>query len=246
MSLTLPPGPLATSSPNETNYSIDGPRHRLLMTPFPRRVRAQVAGHTVLDTVDGGLVHESNMLPVLYIPVADVDTDVLVRTEHTTHCPFKGDATYWSVRIGDRLVDNVAWAYEQPLPEVPWLFGRLAFYFDRLDRWLDEDEEVVGHLRDPFHRVDVRRSERKVQVRVGLTIVAESTTAKVVSETGMPNRWYIPRDDVRLDVLERVEHDQPLPIQGPGELLELRRRRHRCRRRRVVLRGPLRRRSTGR
>jgi uncharacterized protein (DUF427 family) len=217
MSLTLPPRPLESSAPTETNYSIDGPRHRLLLTPFPRRVRAEVGGHTVLDTVDGGLLHESNLLPALYVPVTDVDTGVLVRTDHTTHCPFKGDASYWSIRVGDRTLDNVVWAYEHPLPEAGWLSGRMAFYFDRLDRWLDEDEEVFGHLRDPFHRVDVRESQRLVQVRIGATVVAESTSAKVLSETGLPNRWYLPRRDVRLDLLDPSSTSTHCPYKGRAD-----------------------------
>lgn len=214
MSLTMPPGPLASAAPAETNYSIDGPRHRLLMTPFPRRVRAEAAGHTVLDSVDASLLHESNLVPALYVPTADVDHDVLVRTDHSTHCPFKGDATYWSIRVGDRTLDNVVWAYEQPLPEAAWLAGRMAFHVDRLDRWFDEDEEIFGHLRDPFHRVDVRASNRAVEVRIGQTLVAESTSAKVLSETGLPTRWYIPRDDVRLDVLSRSTTGTHCPYKG--------------------------------
>jgi uncharacterized protein (DUF427 family) len=214
MTLTLPPGPLATSPPTETNYSIEGPAHRLLLTPFPRRVRAEVGSHTVLDTVDGALLHESNLLPALYVPVADVDTDVLVRTDHHTHCPFKGDASYWSIRIGNRTLDNVVWAYEQPLPDVAWLRDRVSFYFDRLDRWFDEDEEIFGHVRDPFHRVDVRESQRLVQVRIGTTVVAESTSARVLSETGLPNRWYIPRRDVRLDLLTPSDTSTHCPYKG--------------------------------
>lgn len=214
MSLTMRPGPLASSPPTETNYSIDGPRHRLLMTPFPRRVRAEVAGHTVLDTVGGTLLHESNLLPVLYVPTSDVDTNVFVRTDHTTHCPFKGDASYWSIDVGDRKLENVAWDYERPLPEAPWLLGRVAFYFNRLDRWFDEDEEVFGHLRDPFHRVDVRESHRLVQVRIGLSIVAESTSAMVLSEAGLQNRWYLPRDDVRLDLFSPSNTSTHCPYKG--------------------------------
>lgn len=214
MTLTMPPGPLASSPPREANYSIDGPRHRLLLTSFPRRVRAEVAGHTVLDTVDGALLHESNLLPVLYVPTTDVDTSVFVRSSHTTHCPFKGDASYWSIHVGDRRLENVAWDYERPLPEVPWLLGRVAFYFDRLDRWLDEDEEIFGSFRDPFHRVDVRGSHRAVRVRIGLTVVAESTSPKVLSETGLPNRWYLPREDVRLELFSPSSTSTMCPYKG--------------------------------
>ena len=198
MTLTRPPGPLSTSPPAEANYTIDGPAHRLLLTPFSRRVRAELAGVTVFDTIEGALVHESNLLPVLYVPSADVDTSLLEPTDLTTHCPFKGDASYWSVRAGDRLAENAVWSYLEPIDSATWLRGRMAFYWVRLDRWFDEDEEVFGHLRDPYTRVDVRRSSRAVTVRVGDVVVAESTRAIVLSETGLPNRWYVPAEDTQL------------------------------------------------
>ena len=90
MTLTRAPGPLATAPPAEANYTIDGPAHRLLLTPFPRRVRAELAGVTVFDTIDGGLVHESNLLPVLYVPEADVDIGLLEPTDHQHALPVQG------------------------------------------------------------------------------------------------------------------------------------------------------------
>lgn len=200
MTLTLGTAPIGATSPEATNYTIEGPRHRLLMTPFPRRIRAEVAGVTVLDTVGGQLVHESNMLPVLYVPMEDVDMSLLEATDHSTHCPFKGDASYWTIRVGDRVVENAVWGYEQPLAEAPWLQGYVAPYFEKMDRWLDEDEQVFGHLRDPYHRVDARPSSRRVTVQANGETIAESTSAFVVSETGLPNRWYLPASDVQIEL----------------------------------------------
>lgn len=214
MSLTMPPGPLSTSPPKEVNYSIDGPRHRLLSTPFPRRVRALFGGATVFDTTEGSLLHESNMLPVLYVPEADIDDSLLERTDHTTHCPFKGDASYWSVVAGGRTAENAVWAYEEPFDEVSWLRGRYACYWDRLDQWFDEDEEVFVHLRDPYHRVDVRSSRRTVRVLIGDTEIARSCDAKVLSETALPNRWYLPLEDVRIELLERSGTTSRCPYKG--------------------------------
>lgn len=214
MTLTLGSAPLATTPPTETNYTIDGPKHRLLLTPFPRRVRAEFAGATVVDTTSGSLVHESNLLPVLYVPESDVDTSLLTPTDRSTHCPFKGDATYWHVNVGDRTAENAVWAYPDPLPAAPWLQGLMAFYWDRFDRWFDEDEEVFGHLRDPYHRVDVRPSSRSVRVTVGDLVVAESSSPMVLSETGLPNRWYLPPDDVRTDLLSASTTTSHCPYKG--------------------------------
>ncbi|MET0458273.1 MAG: DUF427 domain-containing protein [Ilumatobacteraceae bacterium] len=214
MSLTLRPGPLATNPPAEVNYTIDGPAHRLLLTPFPRRVRAELDGVTVFDTLDGALVHESNLLPMLYVPADDVDMSLLEPTELSTHCPFKGDASYWSVRVGDRVAENAVWSYLEPIEAAPWLEGRLAFYWDRLDRWFDEDEEVHGHLRDPYHRVDARPSSRTVTVRIGDVVVATSSNPVVVSETGLPNRWYVPARDISTELMVASSTPSHCPYKG--------------------------------
>jgi uncharacterized protein (DUF427 family) len=222
MSLTIPPGPLSGSPPEEVNYRIDGPAHRLFAHPFPRRVRAEVDGVTVLDTERGRLLHETGLGPVLYAPVEDVRQDLLEPTDHHTHCPFKGDASYWSVRVGDRVAENAVWGYPEPKPEAPWLAGWQAFYFDRVDAWYDEDERVFGHLRDPYHRVDVRRTSRSVRVtsKDG-QLLAETDRALLLSETGLPNRFYLPVDDVRTDLLTASDTHTHCPYKGDASYRSL-------------------------
>jgi uncharacterized protein (DUF427 family) len=199
MTLTFPGAPLASEPPLTTNYAIDGPRHRLLLHPFPRRVRARFAGEVVLDSTRGALLHESNILPRLYVPLEDVRADLLERTEHSTHCPFKGDASYWSVRVGDRVAQNAVWTYEEPIDEASWLRGLVSIYPEHMDAWLDEDEEVTG-LRDPYHRVDARRSSRRIEVRSDGEVLARSERPVVVAETGVPLRFYLPREDVAAEL----------------------------------------------
>ena len=235
MTLTLGRGPLSTDPPDEANYRIEGPRHRVLLTPFPRRVRAEFNGATVLDTSEGVLLHESNLLPVLYVPERDVQADLLRPTDHHTHCPFKGDASYWSIHVGDRVAENAVWSYPDPIESAPWLKGYLAFYFDRLDRWFDEAEEIFAHLRDPYHRVDVRQSSRGVRVTIGDVVVAESAAPLVLSETGLPNRHYLTPADVKMDVLEPSDSTSVCPYKGRAKYW--RHRRGARRRRRVVVSG---------
>jgi uncharacterized protein (DUF427 family) len=203
MTLTQPPGPLS-GRPAPANYAIDGPQHRLLMTDFPRRVRGELAGEVVIDTERAHLLHETGLRPQLYVPLADVRSDVLERTDHRTHCPFKGDASYRSIRVGDRVAENALWVYDEPLAQAAWLHGLAGCYLDRLDRWLDEDDEVPG-FRDPYHRVDVRRTGRHVEIRAHGATIADSRAALLLSETGLPNRFYLPRTDVAA------------PLHGPGE-----------------------------
>ncbi|HWN36605.1 MAG TPA: DUF427 domain-containing protein [Pseudonocardia sp.] len=214
MTLTRLPGPLAGSDDQLTNYQIEGPAHRLLMHPFPRRVRAEFAGETVLDTRAGVLVHETGLLPQLYVPEADLRADLLKSTDLQTHCPFKGDASYRSIHVGDRVAENAVWNYPDPIATASWLTGYAALYWGRVDRWRDEDDEAVGHLTDPFHRIDVRATSQRVRVLAGQTVVAESSQALLLSETGLPNRYYLPGTDIRAELLTPTDTRTVCPYKG--------------------------------
>lgn len=221
MTLTLSRGPLA-ARPAPGNYRIDGPAHRLFFDDFPRRVRARFAGETVLDTRRGKLLHETGLVPQLYVPWQDVRADLLARTDTRTHCPFKGDASYWALSAGERRADDAAWAYVEPLDGAAWLRDHVAFYWTSLDTWLDEDEEVRGHLRDPYHRVDVRAAAYRVRVVACGEIIAETTRPKVLSETGLPNRFYIHPEDVRREFLEESPKRTECPYKGSASYRSIR------------------------
>jgi uncharacterized protein (DUF427 family) len=222
VALTLGGGPLAARPPHTVNYRIDGPAHRLFWHDFPRRVRALFADQIVLDSHHAKLLHESNLLPQLYVPRADVNEELLEPTSHRTHCPFKGDAEYYSVRAGDRVAENAVWSYPAPTDDASWLAGYLAVYWESLDAWFDEGEEVFGHIRDPYHRVDVRGTDREVRVLAGDHVVAESRRAKLLSETGLPNRFYLPVEDVRTDLLEPSATHTVCPYKGTASYRALR------------------------
>lgn len=188
MSLTMGGGPLAHDAPATVNYRLESPRHALLLHPFPRRVRAELAGRTVLDSLRGALLHETALPPQLYVPAEDIDPGLLSPSDHTTHCPYKGDAAYWHLRVGERVVENAVWAYPEPTAEAAWLRGLSALYWTAADTWYDEDQAVQGHLRDPYHRVDTRPTSAAVRVTYGDLVLAESTAPRLLSETGLPNR----------------------------------------------------------
>ncbi len=228
MSLTLASGPLSRESLT-TNYRIEGPENLLLFQSFRRRVRAVLAGETVLDTRNGKLLHETGYNPQLYLPSRDLRQDLLVASDHATNCPFKGDATYWSIRVGDEVSEDAVWAYEHPREDASFLGGHVALYWDRVDHWLDEDERVDGHLPDPYHRLDARLSRGHVRVAVAGEPLADSTRSIVLSETGRSNRYYLPCEDVRTEVLEASHSQAVCPYKGRtsywnvrlgGELLE--------------------------
>ena len=215
MTLTMPGAPLSSHPTQSGNFTIRAPAHRLLFEAHPRRVRALVEGVTVLDSVAGRLLHESQMLPVLYAPLDDFAADALVASDTSTHCPFKGDARYWSLRVGERTVEDAVWGYPEPLEAARWLAGFAAMPFDAADTWLEEDEEVHGHLRDPYHRVDARPSSRRVEVRRGDAVVAASDGPVLVFETGLPTRAYLPREALADGVtLEPSETTSWCPYKG--------------------------------
>lgn len=212
MTLTLGTGPLGRGG-GDANYTFDGPAHRILFQPYQRRLRAIVGGEVVLDTTRAHLLHETGIAPVAYAPMEDF-TAPLTATQTTTHCPFKGDATYWTLRAGDREIADAVWGYEQPLERAPWLLGFGALYWEKADEWLVEEEPVLGHLRDPYHRVDVHESSRLAQVRAGGAVLVSSPRPKLVFETGLPARAYLPRGDVPPGVLEASETTSVCPYKG--------------------------------
>lgn len=221
MSLTLGPDrPLSSSGPTNVNYEVTGPAHRLFFGPFPRRIRAFLSGELVLDSRRAMLLHESNLMVVLYVPHEDV-LATLTPTEHTTHCPFKGDASYWNVTADGRTEENAVWGYLEPHSDASWLKGYVAFYWDRMDAWFDEDEETGTHPRDPYTRIDVRRTSRHVQVEVRGEVVAESRRALLLSEGPLPNRFYLPREDVPAHLLTVSSTHTYCPYKGTASYLNV-------------------------
>ena len=182
--------------------------------PGRKRVRAVLGGETVVDSTDVLLMFERGHLPVYYFPVADVREDLLEPSDHTSHCPRKGDATYHSVRAGDRFAENAVWRYLAPVPECPDISGHVAVYWNAMDSWWEEDDQVFVHARDPYKRVDVLRSSRHVRVELDGETVAETTRPLLLLETGLPERWYLPRADVREDVLRPSDTVTMCPYKG--------------------------------
>ena len=200
------------------NYDIlspnTGSEYTVVIEPSPRRVRVTFNGQTVADSIAMRIMHETRHLPVYYFPKGDVRMDLLEKSDHSSHCPHKGDASYMSVRVGDRIAENAMWYYQNPISSVPDLKGLVAFYWSKMDHWYEEDEEIFVHLRDPYKRVDTTASSRHVQVRLAGEIVADTKRAVFLFETGMPTRYYIPRQDVRADMLIASDLTTRCPYKG--------------------------------
>ena len=121
----------------------------------PRRVHVVFGGETIADSKRVLLVREALTVPAYYFPREDVRADLIVPTGHRTRCPYKGNASYWTVKVGNRVAENTAWSYLEPPPECAQIQGAMAFVWKMMDSWYEEKEEILVHPRDPYKRVDV-------------------------------------------------------------------------------------------
>ena len=111
-----------------------GPDHPIGISQYVGRVRAIFAGRTIADTTRALALTEARYPSVYYIPREDADMALLTHTAHASHCPYKGDASYFSVTADGRTAENAVWSYEQPYPAVAAIKDHLAFYPDRVDK----------------------------------------------------------------------------------------------------------------
>lgn len=190
------------------------PTHWVAVEPSPRRVRVVFADVTVADSQRVTLFRESRHIPVYYFPRDDVRTDLLAASDHVTEDSYKGAAYHWTLCVGGRVAEDAVWGYRAPLPEWPDRPAYFAFDWNKMDHWYEEDEEVFAHPRDPYHRVDVVQSSRHVRVMVAGEVVAESRRPRLLFETGHPTRYYLPVDDVRMDLLAPLSTHTRCPYKG--------------------------------
>ena len=112
---------------------LPGPDHPIAIEPARERVRVMLDGVAVADTTRALVLREAAYQPVFYIPREDTQLALLTRSAHTTHCPYKGDASYYTIRAGGRVSENAIWSYEEPYPAMRPIAGHLAFYPNRVD-----------------------------------------------------------------------------------------------------------------
>ena len=187
-------------------------RGRVRVEPAQKRVRVMVGGVVVADTTDALYVWEVPYFPHYYFPLADIVPGALEETATTNHSPSRGTASYYSVHGGDRVVDDGAWSYRDSPLEA--LRDRVRFDWGAMDAWFEEDEEVFVHPRDPRTRIDILRSSRPVRIEVAGVVVAETRHPTFLFETGLPRRTYIPKLDVRMDLLEPTTSRSMCPYKG--------------------------------
>ncbi|SFE33359.1 Uncharacterized conserved protein, DUF427 family [Actinopolyspora alba] len=176
-----------------------------------KRVRAMLGGHVVADTRQARLVWEHPYYPTYYVPEADVRAE-LGNTGEMRHSRRLGEGTIYDVVVDSTTAPAGAISYRDcPLPELREL---VRLDWNSMDEWFEEDEPVYVHPRDPYKRVDILESSRHVQVRLDGVTVADSHHPRILFETGLPPRYYLPLPDVRMDLLRPSDHETHCPYKG--------------------------------
>jgi len=186
---------------------------RSMVEPTPRWVRVQFGGEIIADSKRALLLiqYGPGLLPTYYFPQADVRLDALQAADGEGKVV---GASYYTIRIGEQTAERAAWIYEDPPAELALLRGYVSFEWGAMDAWYEEAEQVFVHARDPHKRVDVLASTRHVKVMIAGETVADTHRPFLLFETGLPTRYYIPREDVRMDFLEPTDQTSRCPYKG--------------------------------
>ncbi|MEU6772222.1 DUF427 domain-containing protein [Streptomyces sp. NPDC046759] len=188
---------------------------RLLFAERPRRrMRVKFNGTWIADSENVVLLHEPGRYPVAYFPREDVDAHALVAGGRTTHHKDLGDTTWYTVKNGERTTERAAWEFTALPRHAAELQGRIAFAWRAMDAFYEEDERILGHAADPYHRIDIRNTTRTLEVRLGDGVIACSERPVVLYESGFAPRWYVPRTDIDETRLHPVEGQTFCPYKG--------------------------------
>jgi uncharacterized protein (DUF427 family) len=179
--------------------------------PVPRRVRAMLAGETILDTTRALYVWEWAYYPQYYIPTADIRPEFLVSEGFRQHSP-RGEVELHRLQVGDTVRPHAAKILRAS--EVDGLSQTARFEWDALDSWFEEDDQVFVHPRSPYVRVDALRSTRQVRVELEGLPLAESSSPVMVFETGLPTRYYLNRTDIDFSLLAPTQTVTACPYKG--------------------------------
>jgi uncharacterized protein (DUF427 family) len=221
MGLAWQQGPLGENPAGRFLLEQPLPDHILYAEPAGRRMRIELAGAVVAHSDRVTLLHETGRYPVAYFPQADVAQGLLKPSGKRTRHPQLGETVWRSLEIDGERFDDVAWSHPRPPRHARLLAGLVAFVWDAMDAFYEEDEPILGHAADPYHRVDIRSSRRHLTARAGGDLVADTHALLVVFETGFAPRWYVPRRDVAACALEADPHHTLCPYKGVAHYFDV-------------------------
>lgn len=184
------------------------------LEPARRRVRVMAAGEWVADSDRAVLLFEHGFTPRWYLPIDDVRVDLLAVSGRTSDTLGRGVARWYDLTVGEHHVVDAAWDHPAPPPDCTDLAGMISFEWNLMDAWFEEDQEAFVHPRDPYTRVDVLPTSRRVTIEVAGTLIAETRRALMLIETTAPTRFYVPRLDVVEGVLLASDSFTMCPYKG--------------------------------
>jgi uncharacterized protein (DUF427 family) len=214
MGLAWQQGPLATGSVGHFLTPEPLPQRLLYAEPLRRRMRVRFADQWIAESEDVVLLHEPGRYPVAYFPDGDVEPGTLLAEDRTTQHPELGTVAWLTVEVADRTANHAAWRYTALPTYAAALEGRVAFAWRGMDAFYEEDERIVGHAADAYHRIDIRSTSRHLVARDGDRVVAETRRPLALYESGFAPRWYVPRDDIDESALEPVAGQTFCPYKG--------------------------------
>lgn len=214
MGLSWQQGPLSAGAIGRFLTPEPLPERLLFAERLRRRMRVKYNDTWIADSENVILLHEPGRYPVAYFPREDVAEQALVPSGKVTQHKDLGDTAWYAVHAGDRTTERAAWEFTAPPGHAAELQGRIAFAWRAMDAFYEEDERILGHAADPYHRIDIRKTSRTLEVRLGDTVIARSQHPVVLYESGFAPRWYVPRADIDETRLRPVAGQTFCPYKG--------------------------------
>ena len=214
MGLSWQQGPLSPGAIGRFLVPESLPQRLLYVEPLRRRMRVRFGRDWIADSERVLLLFEPGRYPVAYFPHTDISPEVLEPSEHTTLHPDLGLTSWHTVKAGDQHAKRAAWQHVDLPPYADELRARIAFAWRAMDAFYEEDERILGHAADGYHRIDIRQASRNLLVRHHDRVVADTKRPMVLYESGFAPRWYVLRADIDESALTFVEHQTFCPYKG--------------------------------
>jgi uncharacterized protein (DUF427 family) len=214
MGLAWQQGPLAPGAIGRFLVQEPLPERLLYAEPLRRRMRVRFGEVWVADSEDVVLLHEPGRYPVAYFPLGDISPDVLEPSDHTTQHQDLGTTAWYTVRAGPMSKARAAWQHTGLPDYAGELKERVAFAWRAMDAFYEEDDRIVGHAADMYHRIDIRRTSRHLVVSHNDQVIADTTRPLALYESGFAPRWYVPRADVTESAVTAVAGQTFCPYKG--------------------------------
>lgn len=214
MGLSWQQGPLSLGRVGRFLVPDPLPERMLYAEPLRRRMRVRFGGAWIADSEDVLILHEPGRYPVAYFPQDSIVAGALEPDTFSSRHRDLGPTSWFTVRNGEQRKQRAAWQFSELPSHARELHGRVAFAWPAMDAFFEEDERIVGHAADSYHRIDIRQTSRHLQVRSGDRIVADSKRPLVLFESGFAPRWYVPRADIEEAELKPVEGQTFCPYKG--------------------------------